>query len=192
MPIRFKCVSCDQPIEVDDDWASKMVACPYCRQTVTAPTASTFEPEEIPLAAPVSGLSTETYAAPHTPVATRSNRIALVALILAVGSLGLYIAGNAFFVPHLDELEAIATPGSTFSENMEAQRVFFEKYGGAPPPWFLAGFACAFGSLAAWLAATICAIIGLRRPMGRTPAVAALVLCGLLTLLACGGMLLQL
>ena len=192
MPIRFKCVSCDQPIEVDDGWASKMVACPYCRQTVTAPATSTFEPQEIPMAAPVTGLSpgsTETYAGSQAPIRPASNKIALVALVLSLVSLGLFIAGNAIFTPHIDELEALATPGSTFSENMEAQRVFFEKYDGVPPPWFLAGFACVFSSMATWLAATICAIIALRRPMGRTPAVASLVLCGILMILGCGGMI---
>lgn len=40
MAIQFQCVSCRQPIEVDDDLASKIIACPYCRKTMTAPAES--------------------------------------------------------------------------------------------------------------------------------------------------------
>ncbi len=43
MAIRFLCASCAQPIEVDEEWALKPVACPYCRKTVTAPVESQID-----------------------------------------------------------------------------------------------------------------------------------------------------
>ena len=47
MPIQFLCVSCEHPIEIDDEWAGKSVACPFCRNTVVAPVESTYEPPSV-------------------------------------------------------------------------------------------------------------------------------------------------
>ncbi len=52
MAIHFACPSCRQPIEVDDDWAGQSAACPYCRNVVTAPAASTWPSTDIQQAAP--------------------------------------------------------------------------------------------------------------------------------------------
>ncbi|MBI4578167.1 MAG: hypothetical protein HY718_00600 [Planctomycetes bacterium] len=52
MAIRFTCPSCQQPIEVDDNWGGQSVACPYCRKVVTAPRASTWPPGDIRVASP--------------------------------------------------------------------------------------------------------------------------------------------
>ena len=59
MAIRFQCSLCAQPIEIDDEWASKLVACPYCRKTVTAPAESTLdENATVPTATPLAGTGT--------------------------------------------------------------------------------------------------------------------------------------
>ncbi len=55
MPIRFACPSCRQPIEIDDQWAGQSVACPYCRNVVSAPTTSTWQTPEIPMARGAGG-----------------------------------------------------------------------------------------------------------------------------------------
>jgi hypothetical protein len=52
MAIRFSCPACQQPLEIDDSWASQSVACPYCRRVVTAPQASTWPAGSVPMAAP--------------------------------------------------------------------------------------------------------------------------------------------
>jgi len=52
MAIRFACPSCQQPIEVDDNWGGQSVACPYCRHVVTAPRESRWPPGDIPVASP--------------------------------------------------------------------------------------------------------------------------------------------
>ena len=41
MSIQFLCPACSQPIEIDDEWSARPVACPYCRKTITAPESST-------------------------------------------------------------------------------------------------------------------------------------------------------
>src|SRR5512138_3207750 len=63
MAIRFACPSCRQPIEVDDNWAGQSVACPYCRNVVTAPSSSTWPGAEVPMANPAGGA----FAAPPPP-----------------------------------------------------------------------------------------------------------------------------
>ena len=37
MPIQFRCTSCSQPIEIDNEFAGQAVTCPYCEKVVTAP-----------------------------------------------------------------------------------------------------------------------------------------------------------
>ncbi len=52
MPIQFRCSGCGQPIEVDDEHAGKLAACPYCQRVVAVPQTSNFEPGPIPPARP--------------------------------------------------------------------------------------------------------------------------------------------
>src|SRR5580765_4777196 len=53
MPIRFVCPSCQQPLEIDDQWAGQSVACPYCNRVVTAPATSTWTGgQQVPVASP--------------------------------------------------------------------------------------------------------------------------------------------
>jgi hypothetical protein len=37
MPIQFRCTSCSQPIEIDNEFAGQAVTCPYCSKVVTSP-----------------------------------------------------------------------------------------------------------------------------------------------------------
>ncbi len=66
MAIQFRCPGCEQPIEVDDEYAGQTAACPYCRRVVTVPVESTLgsegsaparpaEAEPAPPASPVAG-----------------------------------------------------------------------------------------------------------------------------------------
>src|SRR5262245_2960093 len=91
MAIQFHCPGCGQPIEVDDEWASKLVACPYCRRTVSAPVQSTLDVREVvPSAKPVA---TSESAAPTTPsgwpgqAAAGGNIVALVAFALSMSAI---------------------------------------------------------------------------------------------------------
>jgi len=47
MAIQFNCPACRQPIEVDDEWGSQHVHCPFCKRVVTAPTMSTLTDQEL-------------------------------------------------------------------------------------------------------------------------------------------------
>lgn len=54
MPIQFECPSCKQPIEVDDEIGGKAAACPYCQRVVTVPVQSTYVPQQVAIARPLS------------------------------------------------------------------------------------------------------------------------------------------
>lgn len=43
MAIQFRCPSCSQPIEVDDEFALRSAQCPYCRSVVAVPAVSSLE-----------------------------------------------------------------------------------------------------------------------------------------------------
>lgn len=68
MAIRFACPGCQQPIEVDDEWASQQVGCPYCRKVVSAPTESTLQMNAVPTAVGGAG---DAFAPPPPPSGAR-------------------------------------------------------------------------------------------------------------------------
>lgn len=115
MAIRFSCASCKQPLEVDDAWAGQAVACPYCRNVVTAPSTSTWPTGEVPMASPAApqagfgfgpppppfgqtpiGPSTQAYAVPRPPGGSQ----AVGAFVLSLVGTLLAIAGYlTWFAP---------------------------------------------------------------------------------------------
>jgi len=55
MAIQFHCAGCNNPIEVDDDYAGRTAACPYCNKVVTVPQTSTLDPDAPVVARPAAG-----------------------------------------------------------------------------------------------------------------------------------------
>jgi len=204
MVVRFQCASCAQPIEVDDEWASKAVACPYCRKTVMAPAESTLgDLAAIPMASPLaSGQTgvppgTGTFNLPGGPrafVAARPvNRLAVAALILAAGAISVLILANVFAAPHqaeLEELERAIRPGQSFNETMQAYAAFAQAHPQAMQ-WLIPASLLVILAAISSIAGIICALIALRRPQRRGLAVGALVIaCAVPVFLCCGGTLL--
>lgn len=190
MAIRFQCGACAQPIEVDDEWATKLVACPYCRKTVTAPQASTLEDvETVPTATPVAPAG-EVSAYPPVPEASQHpNRIAAVALVLACAAIVMLMASRIILAANAAEmqplLEAIES-AQGFNEVMAAQQKFYDAHGG-PPAWLMGCSLLVIGSLLTALAGIVCGIIGLRHPRRRTMAGISLIVSAIIPILCCGG-----
>lgn len=184
MAIRFQCVSCSQPIEIDDEWASKPVACPYCKNTITAPPESTLAAsDEVPVASPL--------AAPETrPPPPTSNRIALVALVLASCAVfGLYLSGSiaSAHSAELRDFEESMQGITSFSAAMEAQQDFYKRYPGSMQ-WMVLRMLIVVGALLLSLAAVICGSIGVRRPVRRRMAVVSIMMGAVVPLVVCAGM----
>lgn len=179
MAIQFFCVACRQPIEVDDEMANQTVTCPYCRKVVTAPAAS--EPaiqENPPIASPSDAVQfpgAMSYA-PTTPpgrnVLSWVSLISIsVALIMLVIILGVQLSIYKGLPPNTTPQEA------TKLVNAELQN--------RPGIWLLS----VIGSCVAPLLSVICGIIALvRRTPPRWPAITALVVCGILAVIACMGL----
>lgn len=180
MAIQFHCVACGKPIEVDDSWAGRLVECPYCHDTVTAPAFSSMGVAPAasgPLDEPRRPVAPEyegSLASPHVPSsmypygpakssgysARRGNRVAVVALILACAALMIGLGASIAAASIV-----ISTVGADASqEQMEA---FMEEAAKDPPPGLLkAGFAM-MGSAGVWLAGLVCGIVGVsREPRG--------------------------
>lgn len=196
MAIRFPCQSCAQPIEVDDEWADKRVACPYCHNTVTAPILSTLhEVEEIPSARPLES-STDTGAAYVHPGGvsrgTMTNRLAVVAFAIMLSSLAMMFAGMAVLSPHSLELTdfqkrllaEMETDGGSQWKVMDEFRL---EHGGDFPTWFILGGALHMSAMACCVGALVCGLISMRRPVRRGMAITSVFVSGGLLLLICGG-----
>ena len=180
MAIQFMCSACSQPIEVDDEWASRLVACPYCRKTVTAPAASQLEDlGRFPMASVVP----DRVAAVETP----RNVIAKVALALAGGLVALLVAVGLILAPHQQELADYTNALFEAEGLAEMSRVPPEFFEAGFPGWYVAAAVLEITGGLVWIATLVCAIIGVRRAAHRRWAVAALVSAGAVPVFVCGG-----
>lgn len=201
MAIRFHCASCSQPIEVDDEWALKLVACPYCRKTVTAPAETQIDAAAlIPTAtAPrdVHEIDSPTDAPPAAPpsIHPRSeNSVAVAALVLAcalfaciASCLVLYSVNAPEFREQQRRATELMEQGKSF---MEALQVVADEQATVQPS---VGVAVAsvlqLVAIPIWIATLICGILGVRRAFRRSFAIIALCIAGLAPLVMCCGLL---
>lgn len=186
MAIRFACTACQRPIEIDDEWANRAVLCPYCRQTVTAPAASTIPADGVPPTA--SGYETPPPQAPFAAARPAGNLIAVSALVAVVLAVVLMILAGVVLAPHRPEFKEIteAMESGRSQDLVEAQQRFFERHGGVPP-WLLHAVVLFMGACLAWLAALVCGLLALRRTARRGWAVLALGLAATVPVLMCCG-----
>ncbi len=184
MAIQFHCPGCRQPVEVDDEWAGKLVACPYCRRTVTAPAESSVDISAIPAAKPLSvgagspgAAATMAWGAGAAAVEPSRNLVALVGLCLAVAAWAAYVVGNVIIVSHAKDLLAGSASPAAMREQLMA------KFATNPPGWFIGTLLLLMVSLGLWVGGIVCSLIGLRLPQRRSLAITGMVLCGVYLLL---------
>jgi len=196
MAIRFKCGACFQPIEIDDEWAQKTVACPFCRKTVTAPAQSTLDDlSQIPTASAVE--RPDAAPPPYSMVANDAllahpNRIAVVAAALAGVVLLCLIGIFGIMLGHAEEMTRLAEimeQAGSFGEQMQVSNTFAQENGGVIPNWMIGVTLLEMVALLAWFAALVCGIVAVRRPRRRPLAVATLCFCGFAVVFVCGGAL---
>jgi len=184
-PIRFQCQSCSQPLEVDEEWAEKTVACPYCKATVTAPAESTLTNlEQIHTASPATSSPTgSAYAVHHHAYAMvpARNTLAVVAFSLSLLLIGLFIAAAIIVAPHQLEMESfqemLQSSEANGKSQMQILNDFTEQYGGAIPGWLIAIVMIEAVSILIFLAAVVCGILGVRRTPRKHLAVISLAIC---------------
>lgn len=205
MAIQFPCGACGQPVEIDDEWAGKTVACPFCHSQIIAPTESRLtNSDDVPMATamqPPSPIHPPTSAAP--PASTEvllsastpsdSNRLAIVAVVLAALMLILFIIFNRIMSVHVTEVQAVAGQVQQAVEQgkgvlvavQKAQLEFLEHNGGVMPTWLAVAVMCEILGGLTWISALICAVIAVRRPAHKRYSIAALVACGVTPILFC-------
>ncbi len=180
MAIRFHCPACSQPIEVDDEWAGRAVACPYCRKTVTAPSQSTLgDLSTIPTATPV-GFAGAVPPAPYA-YAPSSNPLAVVALVLASVTVGLFLTSAVIGSRHsleFAEIQREMTASDKDASPMKAAMEYTRKHGGTLPGWLMAISFLSFGGMVTCVSGLICGLIALRHAARRALAIISVVACG--------------
>jgi len=196
MAIRFQCPACSQPIEVDDGWALKAVACPYCRKTITAPSESTLgDLSRIPMASPLI-FGDAAVAFPTPPVSSSAasgsaaNPTAVAAFILACAMVLLLSSAVIVLGSHSLDWEQLqkdlqAQSGADAGSQVQSMMRYFEAHGGRFPGWLVAVGWLGVFAMAAWPAAIVCGLLALQRRARRPLAVIALVSCGCVALWFC-------
>lgn len=199
MAIQFHCPGCGQPIEVDDIYASKSAACPYCRRVVNVPEATAGDfaatvtarpgggatPNEHPTPSPAyiagDGLHVGPSATPREIAARRFGNYALICAILAVLLFGSIVVYSVSLIPS-DVLHGSASGFSP--ERMEELQ---KKIG--ETPWVIAAN---LGMLVFAVLGTILAIVSLTQRRAKNwRAIVALVICGVFVLCTCSAVLLS-
>ena len=196
MNIQFPCKSCGKYIEVDGEWANRLVQCPYCSSTVTAPESSESKPElaedgpQIPPVTPeVSSNTSAGFPGPGMPAHWGDNgvvygqtqpqpRKVLPWVGLGLACLGL-IAGIIFFF--LGALEMFSHIDKT--SNPDEFGEFFEKAVEAKEGWAIKASLWLFlgvvvGGLL-WCAGLVCGIVSLARTKRCVGGWLTLGVCGL-------------
>ena len=206
MAIQFQCPGCNQPIEVDDQWSSRPVACPYCRQTVTAPAASTLEDAAAPpVASPLGGPRPSEHAGTSTDMhgafgpapchegiaipAGQSNPFAPWALALGCLGLLVFVAVN---ITMGMKVMSQAGPGATPEEIQETlaemqKDAFDQAQAGTMPGWVIGVVLGMLLIFMLWVAGVVLTILAMRRPTRRGMSIGALVVSGVLPVLICVG-----
>jgi len=197
MAIQFQCGACHQPIEVDEEWGGKTVACPFCQSRVTAPTQTQLEDEAVPTASPTMAQPPHPShrAEPSYAPAQPKNTIAIVAAVAAglmlVALLGMRGVQNA----HIGEIERMEARMLELSEegmgmfqaSQTASMELMEANDGAIPGWIVSMWALMAVAGMLWVATLVCGILGARWLTHRRYAVGALVVCGVAPVLFCCG-----
>jgi hypothetical protein len=201
MAIQFKCPSCAQPIEVDDPWAGRSVACPFCEHTVTAPLASdatiaTAPPTARP--APVeSRASTGPESASRRPTAgaaaggtpdARPRPFAAWALTLSISAFACLIVTTIIVSRQLDKYLPDENPTpAQFREARTQLQDEMEKQiqAGTPPAWVFAMMGGMLLTFLTWLGGLVLSIIALQYRARRRTAMAATILTALLPVMTC-------
>jgi len=197
MAIQFPCASCGQPIEIDDEWGGKTVACPFCHSRIIAPIESQLpDAEFVPTASPAApdtGQLGPSLAHAYTVGVAASNRLAVVAVTLAGMMLVGLITVNRIAAAHRPELQQVQNRTLELADGgagmiIASQKAWvevYEKNGGVPPDWILAAALTMVLSGMLWLAALICGILAVRKPLHRHFAIASLVVCGVSPVVFC-------
>ena len=195
MSIQFTCVSCGKAVEIDDEWALRLVECPYCHDTITAPGRSTLRaPQARPLmpTEPTAHVSEMPYVVAGGPVVRPGpvrNRMAVVALVLACASLVVLFWLSMAMV---DALASSLGPDATDEEVAEliGDRAAMQEALQAmmqEEPWAYRvglGVTAGFGL---WIGALVCSLVAMSRPGGRKMTIAALVIIAAPMLWMMGG-----
>ncbi len=201
MAIQFRCSHCQKPIEVDDEHAGGEALCPFCRQRVPVPDASTLAPAarpveptgEAPTVAP--GPDVPEPPALHTLPAMPSaealarqmaaRSFARYAIVSALLCYGLFFSVLGYgCVVSVRAFVAISGSGQppTTQQIEQAQKELMESL--QSQPWVQAA---QLGATFFALVGTLLAIVSLRQQRtGNWPAVLSLVGCGLYMTCTCG------
>lgn len=186
MAVQFECPSCHNPIEIDDPWAGRTVACPYCRNTVLAPSESTYHPAEalvtaraVDPAAPAGGLSAAT--------GVSANRIAIWGFAISCFSVAVLVVGAMILGGRIyEEVGPAATPE-------QINRYLFQmadpRRPDAWPGWLTTMMFMICGGVGLWVAGLVCTVLGLRHRRNRRFAIVGLCLsCALPILIVVSSM----
>lgn len=183
MAIRFRCVSCSEPIEVDDEWSTRLVACPYCRRTMTAPAESLLADfADIPVARPLPDATPQappaTHGYPSPDTHAERNTPAVAALILSGVAILFFMSAAAVLGAHAEQLAEFRKAMEEGTGMMKAVNKLLEENQGMMPGWMLAVGMLEFAAFGALIASVVFGILGLRRPWRRGFAVTGLVVSG--------------
>jgi DNA-directed RNA polymerase subunit RPC12/RpoP len=209
MTIQFRCLNCQQPIEVDDQYAGQTAACPYCSHVVTVPAESTYQTDSVVTARPTAqrpGEAVPPLMVEHRQASQRLaaayGRYALICTAIWMALFGIMAVRTMSIMKESGLLSpatrpAATQPGTAGEERgpagpggMTEEQLRRLQARASSDPW-IAG--SEIGALFFGVTSLVLALISLRHQRrGNWQAFTALILCGLFMICMCGGALVYL
>lgn len=194
MPIQFRCQHCEQPIEVDDEYAGKTAACPYCQHVNSIPQSSTYIPTEAvtarPLHEPAPPWQPQQQPGPppvetqHSRTAILSGNFALICTALTLVLFAIALVRGAQLMSQAGMLNAFTPASQPSPEDLQQLQNLMISDAFYIGPMI--------GSMFFAVAGTALAITSLvQRRAGNWRGIVGVVICGGFLLCVCGSGLLQ-
>lgn len=184
MAIQFYCPGCAQAIEIDDQYAGRPIACPFCQKITDAPQTSQLRK---PMDATADNAGTPLAAPPMLAISPVRGKvwIANLALLCALGAVamvGLMVVATS--EPKIREMMTAPT--------LEKRQELTKALSTTHQPQLALILLSSCGVIVATLAGLVFGILGLRlAPGARGRTVTGLVICGLFAIFLLLGFLLQ-
>lgn len=187
MAIQFRCTGCGQAIEVDDPFANRMVACPYCQTTVQAPAATQVDAARptanaaypsMPMGR-ADGLTPLDAARTNVPIGPNPAWLCTLGLVCALMIPATLCLWTRLFMVQSETgalMQSLASQRSDQQAQAQAFREEITKWEQAHPASSVVLFVLLIGCVVIGFAASIAGLIKARTR--RWQAIVGLVLCG--------------
>ncbi len=192
--IQFYCSTCGRPIEVDDSLAGAQATCPYCQQVTAVPRQSTYRPgigagpgaagPPTMVLPPAEGLHLDAESA-RRETGRKLGRWALLCTVVALGLSAAVMA--SVLIVLFEKVDVFQAAPPTPEQQLEIMKEIVQRF-----PWLPALEVGLMALYLVGLSLAITSVVHAPLPRRNWAGLISLIICSLMVLCFCSGMLVRL